>query len=981
MKTFSLLLLAFFLSLASAGEATESSARKVLIRGDQSFEPFEYLDNNGQPAGFNIDIARAVAEVTELEIELSLGPWDAVRRELETGQIDALVGMRYSEERDLKLDFSDPYLINSSAIFVRKGSSINEPIDLKGKKVIVQKGDIMDDQIREVAPSITIVLVDNQAEALKRLASGEHDAALCSRLRGLYLKQKLNLDNLVVVGPELAGGPYGFAVLEGNTPLLEQLNEGLRILKATGRYTEIYQHWFGLYEKTSFVSEMVEYAAWVLTPILILLALATAWSWTLKRQVAIKTRELGEQLVERQRVEEQLNAERKFRQLVEASPIPMMILSEKCILYVNRMFSTLFGYALEELPDTETWWTLACPDATRRQAILARWQALWATDARPRSVEDDPWELDLSCRDGTLRHVTCSQASIGDHHLVIFNDITIRRQAEEALTQRARIEAMISAISTRFVNLSAATLDREINRALREIGIEIGVDRCYVFEFGADHTTMSNTHEWCAEGIEPQIDRLQDLPTEHFTWFLQQLDEHGLFFCPSVADLGPQAADEKREWQLEGIQSLITVPMLREGEMVGFIGFDSVRHERHWREEIPFLLRIVGESFASALERHRFEEELRAAHQNLQDIIDFLPDATYVVDQKGKVVAWNRAVEELTGIPKDKMLDRGHHAYAEPFYGERRPTLVDLILTPETRPVLDDYVVVQQDGRSRYAEKYLPALHSGQGAYVWVKASPLYNRQGELIGAIETIRDISSHKEAQEKLEASNREMEAFVYTVSHDLRSPLTPIIGYAVYLQETYRNRLDSDALAGLADIQASGEKMLTLMEDLLDLAMVGQLEAPIQPIDPNKVLDNLLEELAPRITETGAEVIVTPLPLLRLPETLLYQLFSNLINNALLYAGKGGTPIEIGSSTSDGAIELFVRDHGPGIPAADRERIFEVFYRGARKQAASGTGIGLATVQKIAHLYNGQARVEETPGGGATLRVRLKDIAGSP
>ncbi len=950
----------------------------ILVRGDHDFAPFEYLDEHGVAAGFDVEILRAAAEVTGLRIDLRLGPWNEVRSDLENRRIDALAGMRYSAERDARVDFSAPYLINTSAVFVRKGSSIGSSADLRGKEIIVQRGDIMDDYVRDLNLSSNIIFVTSQVEALELLASGKHDAALCTKLRGLYLVRQRNLENVTVLEEELEGGPYGFAVAEGNQPLLARLNEGLRILKATGEYDEIYQRWFGLYVQESFFNELIRYALWVLTPILMLLAAAVAWSWTLKRQVGIKTREIGEHLVKRQEAEAKLHSERKFRQFVEASPVPMAIIDKnENIVYLNGKFSELFGYTLSELPDTQAWWSLACPDPVQRQVVLQSWGGPASTSA-PSSTTSGPLEMEITCKGGALRHVSWRLSCVEDLHFIVFNDITERKRAEQALEYRSCLEAMISGISTRFVNISSDDMDDEIDRALQEIGEYIGVDRSYVFQFSREGGILSNTHEWCAPGIDPHKERLQEIQRDEFAWFLKQLADKGVFYCPSVRELGPEAQLEKQEWLREGIQSLISVPMVFQGEMVGLIGFDSVRSERSWPEEILFLLRMVGESFANALERRRGENELRLAHQQLLDIIDFLPDATFVVDRQGKVVAWNRAVEEMTGVSKEEMIGRGDHAYAVPFYGDRRPVLLDLIGVSDPQD-LGGYEVVKREKEALVVEKFFPCVYGGQGAYVWAKASPLFDRDGNLSGAIESIRDITDRIEAQKQLEASCREMEAFVYTVSHDLRSPLTPIIGYADYIREEYKDRLDTQALKCLEEIGVSGHKMVKLMEDLLSLAKVGQLESPEDPVEADRVVQQVLENLSTEILKAGVNIVRGALPLIRVPETLLYQVFSNLIGNAVLYAGTAGGPIEIGGERSKETVLFHVRDHGPGIPAPERDRIFEVFFRGTGGRDSAGTGIGLATVRKIARRYGGEATVEETPGGGATFRVRMRDAAG--
>jgi signal transduction histidine kinase len=229
---------------------------------------------------------------------------------------------------------------------------------------------------------------------------------------------------------------------------------------------------------------------------------------------------------------------------------------------------------------------------------------------------------------------------------------------------------------------------------------------------------------------------------------------------------------------------------------------------------------------------------------------------------------------------------------------------------------------------------------------------------------------------AKEKLAEANRELEAFVYTVSHDLRSPLTPIMGYAELLQDTYKERrLDDQALDFLKEIQIQGNRMMILMEDLLTLAKVGHLERPDEPVDVHEVVRQVLNDLAISIASADIEVRIGELPKLRVPEVLLTQIFDNLIGNAVRYAGKEGGPIEVEGKKSGGRVQLFVRDHGSGIQEDERGRIFETFFRGSTGKSVPGTGVGLATVRKIAMLYDGNAWVEETPGGGATFCVEME------
>jgi signal transduction histidine kinase len=236
-------------------------------------------------------------------------------------------------------------------------------------------------------------------------------------------------------------------------------------------------------------------------------------------------------------------------------------------------------------------------------------------------------------------------------------------------------------------------------------------------------------------------------------------------------------------------------------------------------------------------------------------------------------------------------------------------------------------------------------------------------------------KEIAERKKAQAELATANHELDAFVYTVSHDLRSPLSPILVYAELLQDTYKEKLDDQALDFLNGIERQGNRMMHLMDDLLTLAKVGSLEQPTEPVDVEGTVQQVRIDLGSQLAKGNSEVRIGKLPRVYVPQTMLTQIFSNLLGNAIRYAGNEGGTIEVEGERFGNKVRFFVRDHGPGIPEKEREHIFEVFYRGAAGKSVSGTGVGLATVKKITKLYGGSAWVEETPGGGATFCVELE------
>jgi len=260
----------------------------IIIGGDQSYPPYEFLDKAGRPAGFNVELTQALAEVMGMRVEIRLGAWDDMRHALDSGAIDALEGISISEERSRILDCSMPHCIVRQSIFARRGSpAVSSLADLANKEVVVQRGGIMHDHLVASGIPVRLVLVDTHADALRLLASGKSDYAIVNTLTGLYFGLELGLSNVVPVGQSLLDIPYGYAVKKGNGKLLGDLNQGLEILKNTGRYQQIYDKWLGILEsRPSPWLRVIKYGSFVLLPMLLIIAAVTIWSWSLKKRIA-----------------------------------------------------------------------------------------------------------------------------------------------------------------------------------------------------------------------------------------------------------------------------------------------------------------------------------------------------------------------------------------------------------------------------------------------------------------------------------------------------------------------------------------------------------------------------------------------------------------------------------------------------------------------------------------------------------------------
>jgi DNA-binding CsgD family transcriptional regulator len=189
---------------------------------------------------------------------------------------------------------------------------------------------------------------------------------------------------------------------------------------------------------------------------------------------------------------------------------------------------------------------------------------------------------------------------------------------EKALQSQLEFEQVVASVSRKFVNLDPDETDDGINHALQTMGVFSGVDRSYVFIFHDNGTRMDNTHEWCAEGIEPHIDKLQGLPADTVPWWMHKLNRFENIHIPCVAELPPEASAEKEILQSQDIKSLVVVPIVHGGRLVGFVGFDSVQVEKTWPQESITQLQLMAEIFANALERQRAQEELWKRNEELK---------------------------------------------------------------------------------------------------------------------------------------------------------------------------------------------------------------------------------------------------------------------------------------------------------------------------------------------------------------------------
>jgi PAS domain S-box-containing protein len=256
-----------------------------------------------------------------------------------------------------------------------------------------------------------------------------------------------------------------------------------------------------------------------------------------------------------------------------------------------------------------------------------------------------------------------------DGLFVYFRDITKQKKREQ-------LQNIIIEVSSRLINVDTDKIDDRIRDGLTQIGEFADADRCYVFEFSNDQTTMSNTYEWSAEGVDPQKPELQDLETPPFSWFFPKTIAGETVTVSTLDDLPGEASVLKSTLEAGNIESILTVPMIQEETVQGFIGLDWFEQRDTWPEETLGLLEVCGNIIASALnrtetvlERDRHEQRLQEQRQLYKTLVEQSPNGVLIVQDK-EIQFANGQMEALTGLGEDELLGRHFSTLMTPEYRE-----------------------------------------------------------------------------------------------------------------------------------------------------------------------------------------------------------------------------------------------------------------------------------------------------------------------
>lgn len=617
-------------------------------------------------------------------------------------------------------------------------------------------------------------------------------------------------------------------------------------------------------------------------------------------------------------------SEAKYGSLVQAAADAIIVCdSQGRIVSWNRSATELFGYSEEEIRNQS--WLMLVPERLR-QGYRRRWAlAVASPDDKPigqvlelialrRSGEEFPVEL------------TLARWSAGDEVFLsaIVRDVSARKQSEAVL----RLSEQRFRVAIKSADMTVFHQDRELR------------------------------YQWIYNpplGLRP-VDILGKTDRELFP------DTPLPTLKQRVLDTGESLHEEIRFLSNgeERYFDLVLEPLLEDGKVVGISG-----------------------AAVDITSRKRIEQELRASEARFRATFSSAAIGIVLTDLQGRLLEINPAFEQMLGYDLEELKSSGW---------------------VERLKVDDRDLAAALASNGQLIAKRTQAYRRKDGDSLWasVTASLVRDDSGQPLLVIYLIEDITELKaaeaalrDANRRLEArvaertrelevqtrelarSNAELEQFAYVASHDLQEPLRSVAGFAQLLERRYRDVLDEEGRTYLSYIVDGTGRMRQLIVDLLAFSRVGAQTRPFQPVATEELVEEVLHDLSAVIAERHAQIDRQPLPVVWGDRNELFQLFLNLIGNALKFNRGESVRVWIWAEERDDEWLFAVRDNGIGIAPQDSERIFAIFQQLNRRNEYPGTGVGLAICKKVVDRHHGRIWVESQLGQGSTFYFTLKKV----
>jgi len=557
-------------------------------------------------------------------------------------------------------------------------------------------------------------------------------------------------------------------------------------------------------------------------------------------------------------------------------------------------------------------------------------------------------------------------------------DISERRASQEKLERMNRLQSLVIRLATGFINLPTGNSESAINELLAIVGRENQVDRVYIFSYDFKAGMMSNTYEWCAEGITAEIDNLREIPLDVFPQWVLTHQRGEMFTVEDVAKLEPESP-LRQVLEPQGIRTLITIPMILNHQCLGFVGFDSVMKVKTWTTEEIFFLQLLSDVLCNVFDREQKDMELKSREAYLRSIFNNVPYQMWLKDREGRYVIVNQPFLDYFSIE-------------DPDYviGKRAQDLWPEEVSREL--VFQDEEVIRTGQQST---KEVQLNFHGKRIWFEIYRAPIIDPNGNLLGTTGIARDVTKRiladqelKRATEAANAANIAKSRFLANMSHEIRTPLNAIIGILRLLQESPVNEAQMKLLHNM---KASSENLVHIINDILDFSKIeiGKIELSSTPFNLKDLARRIYDAHEFKAEEKGIRFscIVNP----ALDKTYLgdpvrlHQILSNLVSNAMKFTSEGMVEIKVDLTEGKGSrdrILFSVEDTGIGISPENQSRIFNSFQQEDESitRTYGGTGLGLAISKQLVELMGGRLELVSRKNQGSKFCFTIELSEGS-
>ncbi len=448
----------------------------------------------------------------------------------------------------------------------------------------------------------------------------------------------------------------------------------------------------------------------------------------------------------------------------------------------------------------------------------------------------------------------------------------------------------------------------------------------------------------------------------------------GSFWTNSTTELLASTSEADRQSRTrnrcngEGYESVALFPLCQGRERLGLLQLNDRSRGVFTPHAISLWERMSG-YLAIALSKFRAEEATLRAKEEWERTFKSIPDLIAILDKEHRVVRVNQAMATRLGLAPEKCIGVKCH---EAVHGLPYP------------PAFCPHAMTCQDGQEHIAEVHEPIL----GGDFLVSTTPLLDEKSELIGAIHVARDISERKQMEEKLreksdhlEAANNDLEAFTYSVSHDLRAPLRTINGYVHMILRKHADAFDEEVVKRFNVIKSSTLMMGQLIDDLLSFSRLGRARLSMMQLDMDELIREAWEEVAADCDGSRPDFQISEIPPGWGDRALIKQVICNLLSNAVKFSSlRDDAQIHVSGCQNDDEIIYSVKDNGVGFDMQFYDKLFCVFQRLHGMDDFEGTGVGLAIVQRIVHRHGGRVWAEGKENEGAKFFFSLPSIPAS-